>query len=81
MRTKSKQGGGNSGTKLKDANGNVVRDQYGRAKFRGQPHPPGATNATRAMRRVRNRKIYLDALAEERREREAKAEIGRLVPA
>lgn len=81
MRTKSKRGGGNSGVKLKDAEGKVVRDQYGRAKFKGQPSRGEPRNALRAIQRVRTRKLYLEALAEERREREAGIEIAKLTSA
>jgi len=70
MRSKSKQGRGNSGVKLKDSAGKVVRDRYGRASYASVPFSL-PSNMPRAINKIKMRKIYLDNIAYERAEAEA----------
>jgi hypothetical protein len=65
MRTRSKRGGGNSGKKLRDVTGKVLRDRYGRAQFAGA-EPKLPRNYDRMVYRIKARKVYLQAMAEQR---------------
>lgn len=70
-RSQRKRGGGNSGIKLRDENGVVVKDRYGRPKYAsGGKTPP--SNFQRSLMKHRARELYADAIIKEKEEARAK---------